>query len=351
MTSSSYTATLIGSGNVAHRHALAYNKTEGIDLVAATDVNRDQLCNFGEKWDLSATDLYTDHREMCHEVDPDIVSICSPTHLHKTHTLDIVSLSTSPRLIWCEKPIATRLTDAQEMVERCDSEGIELVINHNRRFLEGAHELREIIQNGLLGEIHTINTIWLLELMRNGTHLIDILVYLLGVRADRVITSSLSGKSTVETNAAIPGGFMRNYADSGGSGILIMEDDTLVTIDCTAPRNSSLLIVDILGDSGRLRIDWAREELDYWLFHDGASGERKLTSLHEVPWSDLDHMFKAGASHIKQILDGVEENVSPGEAAVHDLEIIIAMFAGHYTSGSVQLPLVNPMREIEITSW
>lgn len=73
------------------------------------------------------------------------------------------------------------------MVEVCDETDTELLINHSFRFTTKLQQLRERIQiEDLLCEIHSVATQFRMELLRNSTHLLDTLVYLLDARAERV---------------------------------------------------------------------------------------------------------------------------------------------------------------------
>lgn len=347
-----YAAGLIGAGKVAHRHARAIEKVERINLTAASDIHQNQLEKVGDTWGIPSEHRYSDHQDMLETEELDVISICTPTFLHAKHTLDAASLSNTPDVIWCEKPIATCVDDAHQMIKQCDAVDIELVINHNRRFLDGAQTLRRLInEQNLLGQIQTLNTLWVLELMRNGSHLIDMLIYLLDTKVHQIIGGHLTDETGVTEKADMAKTFDGKYTDVGGAGMVIMEDGTFATIDCTAPRTSPRLTFDFLGEKGRLQLDWQGEQVQYWRFTDEEEAEQLLRDLRDVAWSDLDEMFVAGATHIVDLLDGSAENLSPGEEAAHVLEILVGLYASHYTNGKVTLPLESPLRQMEITSW
>src|SRR5258706_351134 len=62
----------------------------------------------------------------------ELVSIATYASHHVEMT--IASAGQGVRAIYCEKPIATRLTDTEQMIITWKRAGTLLVINHNRRF-------------------------------------------------------------------------------------------------------------------------------------------------------------------------------------------------------------------------
>ena len=59
----------------------------------------------------------------------DIVSVATYAPQHAE--ISVACAERGVRTIYCEKPIATRLLDAERMVEACRAAGALLVINHN----------------------------------------------------------------------------------------------------------------------------------------------------------------------------------------------------------------------------
>ena len=84
------------------------------------------------------------------------------------------------------------------MVDGYEQTGTELVVNRSFRFTEKVQRLCDFVhEEGILGEGHSVTTQFRMESLRNSTHLLDTLVYLLDARAERV-----SGYITGENEAA-----------------------------------------------------------------------------------------------------------------------------------------------------
>ena len=346
----SYTTGLVGTGFIAESHAKGYEQTDGIELAAVADVDNEQLKTFGEEWSIPESNRYLDHREMLAAEDLDALSVTTPSFLHHDHVLDAASSDSGPDVIWCEKPIALSVADATEMIKACEVADIELVVNHMRRFSDSYTALRDLLQEGFLGDIESVTIQFARELLRNGTHTIDLLVYLLdgtGESATGYLTGEHGMPDHVEASAP------DEYDDCGGCGTLIFDDGVCVSVDHTLPRPHAPNNFQFVGSEGSLRVD-DDGEWDYWRLEEIDTGygiEKVKTDLPDQIAIDDRDMFVVGAEHIVDLLDGVAENRSPGADAAQVLELLIAMFVSHYTGARVSLPLSAPRREVEVFSW
>jgi predicted dehydrogenase len=358
----SYNAGIIGAGGVAgtgfigtrgltdieqvrSTHAGGYDGASGIDLVAVCDTDEDQLREFGELWDVPAERRYRDHQAMLAAEDLDVVSVCTPTFLHHQHTLDAVNAPNPPGVIWCEKPIASSVTESEEMVRACSEAGIELVVNYPRRFDHDFRALESQIGE-LLGDVRSINLQFKRELLRNGTHMIDEVVYLLEEEISQ-LSGFLTGSE--ELSGSIAEG---DVDDQGGGALLQTREGTFVTVDCTVSREIWSGYVRLLGTGGKLVIDEGEDEWRYWSFDGEDHVETSLPEAFdggETP--DLDAAFPAAAGHAVDLLNGDATNHSPGSEAVHVVEILTGIFTSSYTGGHLSLPLERPLRDVSIRSW
>ncbi|WP_411968927.1 Gfo/Idh/MocA family protein [Haloferax sp. YSSS75] len=339
----------IGKQKIDASHAGGYNSTEDIELVAVADVSKEKIDTFGEAWEIPEARRYVGHDEMLAEEDLDVVSVCTPTFLHHEHVTDAAQSAADPDVIWCEKPVASKVQHAEEMVEVCDTNDTELVINHSFRFTTKQQKLRRLIQDeNILGDIQSVSTQFRMELMRNSTHLLDTLVHLLEARADQV-----SGYITGENEAVDSLKAGQHVDDAGGGGHVVMDDGTFVTIDCTIPRDMSSMSMQFIGSEGKLYLNNDDGEWRYWSLEDGEHVEKPLPGIEDAwTWEvDYKNSFKNAAHHISDLLAGEAINHSPGEEAIRSLEVIIGFYLSHYTGGQVSIPLENPLRDIRITSW
>lgn len=338
----------VGESRVRASHAGGYHEAEGIDLIAVADIDPEALRQFREAWNIDPDRCYQNHEAMLEAEDLDAISIATPTYLHHEHVIDAAKLG-SPGVIWCEKPIASSLTQAEEMIGACEETEAELVINHTLRFTGRFQRLRDLIQTqALLGDIDSVHARFRMELMRNSTHLLDSLVYVLDTRADRV-AGHLTGmnEATTELDVRV------EVDDSGGGGIIVMEDGTIALIDCTNSRRISSMQYDFVGTVGKLYLNNDDGEWRFWRLEDGDHVEADLPGISGAwTWGeDYEEGFPNAANHVVDLLDGRTANISTGEEATKSLAIVVALFLSAYTGSYVSLPLERPLRDIRITSW
>jgi predicted dehydrogenase len=221
-------------------------------------------------------------------------------------------------------------------------------VNHSFRFTDKLVRLRELVADGLVGDVRAVGTQFRMELMRNSTHLLDTLVYLLDARADRV-----AGYITGENEAVDALEADRRVDDSGGGGFVVMDDGTFVTVDCTVPRDISSMSLSLIGTEGKLYLNNDDGEWRYWDLQDGTHVEQPVPGIDGAwTWAeDYQSAFPNAARHVVDVLDGAAENRSTGVDATRSLEVIVAFYISDFTGSQVDVPLEEPLRDVTITSW
>jgi len=363
----SYRAGIIGTGGIAGlgilglhdpesigrekfqtSHAGGYEAADGIELVAAADVDETKLRRFGDVWEIAEEHRYERVTDMLASEPLDVVSVCSPTYLHHDHVIEAAESTADPDVIWCEKPIASSLADAEEMADVCEETGTELVVNHSFRFAYKIQTLKGHIEDGLLGDVRSISANFRRELLRNSTHLLDTVLFLTGGRARRV-----SGYINGENDAvdALEGD--RQVADSGGGGHVVLDDGTFVTVDCTVSREISSMSLLFTGTDGKLYLNNDDGEWRYWTLAESGHVEREIPGVDgSWDWSvDYRDAFQHAATHVVDLVDGTAANLSSGQEATRSLEIIIGFYLSHYLGTEVTVPVEQPLRSVTITSW
>jgi predicted dehydrogenase len=339
----------IGNERVLGSHAGGYDACEDLELVAIADIDEANLDSFGEVWDVPASNRYLDHETMLAQESLDVVSVCTPSSLHHDHVVDAAESDANPAVIWCEKPIAASVSGADDMIDTCQSTGTELLVNHSFRFTEKIQHLRQLLLDGqLLGDVYSISLQFRMELLRNATHILDLLTYLLDAKPVTV-SGYVNGKNEAADTLAAG----TDVDDAGGGGHLVLEDGTFVTLDCTVPREASSMSLRFTGSNGMLLLNNDEGEWRYWALEDGAHEERPIPGI-DAPWTwetDYEPSFPNAAAHVSDLVDGRTENRSPGTDARRSLEVINSIFISHYTGGRVSLPLDAPLRDVEIRSW
>lgn len=193
---------IVGCGNIAGgfdlnyegplspcTHAGAFTEDPRFTIIACLDPDEKKTRKFKDKWDIPY--IFSDFESvLTSDVDVDVVSLCSPTQYH--HADIKAALSLNPILIFCEKPITTSFSESFDSVNLCDQQGVLLAVNYNRRWDNNIIKLKEDINSHTYGQLHSVVGLYNKGILNNGSHLLDMLHYLLG---ELHIQSTLSAKN------------------------------------------------------------------------------------------------------------------------------------------------------------
>ena len=72
---------------------------------------------------------------------------------HSAHLPQVLAAAAAGKHVFCEKPLALTLADAQLMVDACRDAGVVLGLGANRRLWPSMQSLRRLVEHGELGEL------------------------------------------------------------------------------------------------------------------------------------------------------------------------------------------------------
>lgn len=309
-------------------HLEAYTKQPRIELVAGSSRDRGRRERFAAR---TGARTYADWQELLVQEKPEIVSIATYAPQHAEIT--VACAEAGVRAIYCEKPIATTLADAERMVQACQAAGALLVINHQRRFHPNFRRLRDLLAAGELGEVTSGFLQWTSGRLGGvGTHVIDALCMVTGQQV-RAVAGTLDLSGRPDCRGA-------QFHDPGAWGMMELTNGIKVFVN--APDYGSIpLQLVINGSKGRATMMGNAIALDYW---DGRRDH--WPNVGREP-SSMDQ----AAQEIVDWLDGNGAFSYPAQAAVDTLEVILAFHASHEQQGAwVRLPLVGADRAREVQS-
>lgn len=111
---------IIGCGRMGQQYAEVYRALPDTELVAIAEWNDDRRQVVGRRFGVKA--LYKDVNEMLGEIVPDLAAVITPTKYMKEAV--IACAEAGVKGVSTDKPIAARLSDADEMVEACTSRNV-----------------------------------------------------------------------------------------------------------------------------------------------------------------------------------------------------------------------------------
>ncbi|MCI0520347.1 MAG: Gfo/Idh/MocA family oxidoreductase, partial [Chloroflexi bacterium] len=141
---------VIGVGSMGRNHARVYSELAGVELAAVCDANPAAAGQAGEKFGAAA---YSDYRAMLAEVQPQAVSVATPTALHEEVALAALEAGAH---VLVEKPIAATLEAGQRMIDYARQVERLLMVGHIVRFNPALQQLKQKLQAGELGRIFQI---------------------------------------------------------------------------------------------------------------------------------------------------------------------------------------------------
>lgn len=157
-------------------HARAISMHPSFDLVGAVDLSPTQKSIFKKHYNRPTFD---DISEAIRVLLPSVVVIATPSDTH-LEIINKVLDHAKPKAIICEKPLAYDLMEASQIVDTCNSKGVDLFVNYPRRSDPGVMEVRRRIhENEICLPIK--GAAWYSKgFLHNGSHYFNLLEFWLG---------------------------------------------------------------------------------------------------------------------------------------------------------------------------
>ena len=339
---------IIGCGKIAQvRHIPEYADHPQAKLAGFFDLNQQRAQELAERWGGRA---YASWQEMLADTAIDAVSVCVANHAHAE--ISIAALKAGKHVL-CEKPMATTLEDCEAMAAAARESGKFLMIGQNQRLTRAHQKARELVEQGVLGDIITFRTTfghggpetWSVDPGKN-TWFFDKSKAAMGAMADLGIHKTdliqyLTGQTVVETTAKVT-----TLDKRGADGQLIGVDDNAIciyrlsggaigtmTASWTyygAEDNSTVLY----GTKGILRI---YDDPSCSMKLISANGEKVLYELEAIQTND--NQTKSGV--IDAFMDCLVTHTPPaisGDSVLTAMRAVFASLESSRTGQTVAIP-------------
>ncbi len=357
---------MVGHAFMGRTHSHAWRNVDAVFqpalrprrvVVAGRDPDRTAAAAERLGWDESTTDW----RSLLTRDDVDVVDICTPGDSHAE--IAIAALEAGKHVL-CEKPLANSVAEAEEMVAAATAaraDGVRSMVAFNYRRVPAIALARQLIDDGLLGEVHHIRARylqdWLLDpefplawrlqkehagsgaLGDIGAHIIDVAQFL---TADTIEGVSAMTHTFVEQRP-LPSGADDGLSGTGGEeyGDVTVDDaalfigrmhsGALASFEATrfAAGAKNDMGIELYGSKGALR--FAFEDMNELWIHDATADPatggftRVLATEGADPYSGAwyppghvlgyDHTFVHEiADFARAIADGTDPHPSFDEA-------------------------------------
>lgn len=172
-----------GKGAYGHGLDVVWLKIPNVEIVAVADEQDAGRAAAAKR--LGAKAAYSDYRLMLAKEKPQIVSVAD--RWLDCHRDMVLACAEHGANIFLEKPICRTLAEADEMVATCERHHVKLAISHQTRYSPRARIVREMIQQGKLGDILELRGRGKedqrgggQDLIILGTHIFDLMRFLVG---------------------------------------------------------------------------------------------------------------------------------------------------------------------------
>lgn len=296
---------VIGVGNMGRHHARVYSEIPNVNLVAICDKNLATAKNLAATHNCNA---YDDYAAMFKTEKIDAVSIVVPTFLHAKVACDVLDRNCS---VFLEKPIATTVSEAEEIILKAKTKKLKLMIGHIERFNPVVSRLKELLNEGRLGEIISINAKragGLPPQIKNANVMLD-----LGIH-DIDISNYLAEDYPVEIYGFKSKNIISEQDDSAVVLLKYKKLSSFIEVNWVTPVKVRTL--DITGMKGFARIDYINQTL----------------TLHENSYLNrLDRNYTDFNEFISKysLTDEVRVGIEKSEPLKKELESFIASIVGN----------------------
>ena len=267
-------------------------------LKVACGRNESATRKFADNWGWE--NIETDWKKVVERDDVDVIDVSLPQYLH--HDV-AVAAAQNGKHIFCEKPMALTLAEAEHMLAEADKAQIKHYLNHNYRRCPAIQLARQLIDEGKIGRIFhwrgayqqdwivdpEFPLTWQLQKESAGSgphadlnsHSVDLAHYLVGdIKTVSCLTASFIGERPLPDEDATAFSAASNAAPSKTAPVTV-EDTALMMVEFVngavgsfeatrfAPGRKNHNTFEIYGSEGSIIFDLERmNELRYFSRND-----------------------------------------------------------------------------------
>jgi UDP-N-acetyl-2-amino-2-deoxyglucuronate dehydrogenase len=333
----------LGCGRISGTHFNALARVDGIVVVAVCDEREDRARAAGERLGVP---WFTDYARMLRDVPCDAVTVATPSGLHPAHG---IAAARAGKHVICEKPMATTLQGADDLVRACDDARVQLFVVKQNRLNPAVQLLRRAVDKGRFGRIYVANTtVWWTRpqeyydqapwrgtwefdggaFLNQASHYVDLIQWLVGP-----VESVMARTATLAR---------RIEAEDTGMAVLKFRNGALGSIQVTMltyPRNLEGSIT-ILGEKGTAKIGGtAVNKVEHWEFADYDDDDKLVEQAATAPPNVYGFGHEGYYRNVLATLRGEGRPDTDGRGGRKSLELVLAIYESARTGREVALPL------------
>ena len=338
-----YKIALVGCGRIAQKHFEAIQSDKQFELTGVCDISMERAKEVGGKYKVP---YYKNLEKMIRSVKMDILAICTPSGLHPQH--GILAAENKVHVL-TEKPMATRLQEADALIQACDRNQVQLFVIKQNRLNTTMQLLKRAIDKERFGKIYQaiVNVFWQRPqeyydtakwrgtwefdggaFLNQASHYVDALEWLIG-EPESVMGMTATMARKIES-------------EDMGAAIVHFRNGTIATVNVsmlTYPKNYEGSIT-VLGEKGTVKIGGiAVNKIDKWEFEDYDDDDKLIMESNYSPPNVYGFGHLAYYKNVAEALSGKQEANTDGRSGRKSLELILAIYKSSQTGKKIALPL------------
>jgi predicted dehydrogenase len=330
---------LIGAGRIGKIHSLCIAKISNAKLVAVTDLALDRAKEIAKE---HKADAYKDYKDLLKRKDIDAVIVAVPTHAHRAVTVDAAEAG---KHVYCEKPMALTLREADEMLKAVKKAEVKLMIGEQVRFI--FNKVKKLLDEGVVGKINIIRSCllgwypsdWMCDPKKGGGMIIDTSVH----NADliRWLTGSEVERVYAESGAFVIDECKEMMTEDNAIYLLKMKNGVIGEVYSSwTGKGAGGFSLEIFGTKGMMFSHplsqplavFSAKKIPNEFISEGWNLTSFLPPIKASGWFDsLKHFVNCIVKDKEPMVNGKE-----GRA---DLEVVLAAYKSSKTGKPIELPL------------
>lgn len=307
---------------VPKSHVLAYLLHPDFDLVAAVGVRQSQ----GEQLAQISphTAFYLDTQTMLSDHAPDVISICTPSHI-RFGLIETIFAHASPKLLFIEKPVALTIEEADRIKRIAMEHQCEIVVNHSRRWSDGAGLLREKIRSGEYGKLQKVHLRYSRGIYNTGSHLFDLVRFVAGTIAEVKVVEQVP--TNLDDKQDWTYSFLFKLAEQSCSGYAEAFDD----------RNFMIFEMDLYFEKGKIEYLNGGDEIRCYSTVEHLVQKGMFTLHQDTVMAGLSSKASNIANAVKHVHDIVVYGVTPDctiEDGIYPIHVAEALIRSNENNGT-----------------
>lgn len=318
----------IGIISFAHMHAYGYaialQQMEDVEVAGIADDDEKRGQDMARQFQ---TKYYPSIKALL-ETDIAAVIVTSENVHHPEH---VTAAARAGKHVLCEKPLAITTSEAQQMIDVCDENGVILQTAFPVRFHPSVQRAKQMIDHGDLGRILAVKGTnrgtnpggWFVDPAKSGggsvmdhtVHVVDLMRWFMQAEVEEVYAEADHLFADVDI-------------DDAGIVTMTFDNGVFATLDCSWSRNPDYptwgdVTMKIVGSAGTLSVDVFGQSMVAYA----------NKGVHWDPWGD-----DMDAEMVKDFIKRVQMNQAPfvtGKDGLKTVEVAL----GAYESSQQQQPI------------